>query len=195
MTQLFDVSGLRRVASPRHRKVHRRGDGVEILALVLRLVGVGLLSAAGWIHLHLWQAGYRHIPTIGPLFLAAAVSAFVIGAGLLARPSRLIGLSGIGLVMGVLAGLIVSVNVGLFGFQESLSAPFSVESIILEIAAAATVAAWVAVDFMKEGRQTELTRAAAALSSMPRLAVGLPDPCRGRHAWISRDRRAKPRQV
>jgi hypothetical protein len=107
--------------------------------------------AIGWIHLHVWQTGYRHIPTIGPLFLAAAVSAFVIGAGLLARPSRLIGLSGIGLVMGVLAGLTVSVNVGLFGFKESLSAPFSVVSVVLEIAAAATVAAWMAADFMKEG--------------------------------------------
>jgi hypothetical protein len=156
MTQLVDVSGLRRVAAPRHRKVHLRGDWVEILALMLRLVGVGLLSAVGWIHLHLWQTGYRHIPTIGPLFLAAAVSAFVIGAGLLARPSRLMGLSGIGLVTGVLAGLIVSVNLGLFGFKESLSAPFSVESIVLEIAAAVTVAAWMAVDLMKEESQARL---------------------------------------
>jgi hypothetical protein len=81
VTQLFDVSRLWRVVSPRHRKVHLRSDWVEILALVLRLVGVGLLSAVGWIHLHLWQAGYRHIPTIGPLFLAAGVSAFVVGAG------------------------------------------------------------------------------------------------------------------
>jgi hypothetical protein len=168
VTQLFDVSGLRRVASPRDQKVHLGGDRVEILALVLRLVGVGFLSAVGWIHLHLWQTGYRHIPTIGPLFLVAAVSAFVIGAGLLARPSRLMGLSGIGLATGVLAGLIVSVNAGLFGFKESLSAPFSVESIVLEIAAAVTVAAWMAVDFMKEGRHTEPTQAAPANSSTTR---------------------------
>jgi hypothetical protein len=168
MTRLFDVSGLRRVAAPRHRKAHLRGDWVEILALMLRLVGVGLLSAVGWIHLHLWQSGYRHIPTIGPLFLAAAVSAFVIGAGLLARPSRLMGLSGIGLAAGVLAGLIVSVNLGLFGFKESPSAPFSAESIFLEIAAAVTVAAWMAVDLIKEGRLTELTRAAPAISSTTR---------------------------
>ncbi len=155
MTQVFAVSRLWRVASPRHRKVRWRGDWVEILTLVLRLVAVGLLSAVGWIHLHLWQTGYRHIPAIGPLFLASAVSALIVGAGLLARPSRLIGLSGIGLVMSVLAGLIVSVNVGLFGFKESLSAPFSVESIVLEIAAAVTLAAWVALDFTKEGRQTD----------------------------------------
>ena len=201
MTRLFDVSGLRRVASPRHRKVHLRGDWVEILALVLRLVGVGLLSAVGWIHLHLWQTGYRHIPTIGPLFLAAAVSAFVIGAGLLARPSRLMGLSGIGLVMGVLAGLIVSVNLGLFGFKESLSAPFSVESIVLEIAAAVTVAAWMAVDFMKEGRQTELTQAAPAISSTtphasvdPPARIWGPGGSRRHHGaerWQQRARRAE----
>ena len=168
MAQLFNVSRLWPVASPPHRKVHLRSGWVEILALVLRLVGIGLLSAVGWIHLHLWQGGYRHIPTIGPLFLAAAVSAFVIGAGLLARPSRLIGLSGIGLVMGLLAGLIVSVNRGLFGFKESLSAPFSVESIVLEISAAVTLAAWIAVDFMKDDRQTERTQTASALSSTTR---------------------------
>jgi hypothetical protein len=201
MTRLFDVSGLRRVAAPRHRKAHLRGDWVEILALMLRLVGVGLLSAVGWIHLHLWQSGYRHIPTIGPLFLAAAVSAFVIGAGLLARPSRLMGLSGIGLAAGVLAGLIVSVNLGLFGFKESPSAPFSAESIFLEIAAAVTVAAWMAVDLIKEGRQAELAQAAPAISSTTRPA-SVDRPARssvaggsrrhhGADRWQRRARRAK----
>lgn len=202
MTQLFDVSGLGRLASPRHRKVRLRGDWVEILALVLRVVGVGLLSAVGWIHVHLWQTGYRHVPTIGPLFLAAAVSAFVVGAGLLARPSRLMGLSGIGLVMGVLTGLIVSVNVGLFGFEESLSAPFSAESIVLEIAAAVTLAAWMAVDFMKEGRQTERTGRATSALSLTERHSSVDSPARiwgpggsrrhhGADRWQLRARRAE----
>jgi len=128
---------------------------VEILELSLRLVSVVLLSAVGWVHLHLWQAGYRHIPTIGPLFLAAAVSASAVAAGLLVRPTRLIGVLGFGVVMGILAGLIVSVNVGLFGFNESLSAPFAVESIVLETAAAVTLAAWIAVDLLEESGQAE----------------------------------------
>jgi hypothetical protein len=151
----LNVSGAWRVVSAHHRKAALRGDGVEVVALLLRLAAVGLLSAVAWVHLHVWQEGYRHIPTIGPLFLAAAVSALVFGVGLLGRPSRLIGLLGFGTVIGVLAGLIVSVNVGLFGFTESLTAPFAVESIMLESAAAVTLAAWIAVDVLAESRHRE----------------------------------------
>src|ERR1700722_6919316 len=148
--RLLHVSDAWRAVSPRHRKTDLRGDWVEVLALLVRLIAVGLLSAVGWVHLHLWQEGYRHIPTIGPLFLAAAVSTLVFGVALLGRPSRLIGLFGFGTVIGILAGLIVSVNVGLFGFTESLTAPFAVESIVLEIAAAASLVAWTAVDLLAE---------------------------------------------
>jgi hypothetical protein len=151
----LDVSGAWRAASPRHRRVHLRRDRVEIPLLFLRLVSVGLLSALGWVHLHLWQAGYRHIPTIGPLFLLAALGTVTIAVALLVWPSRFVGLLGFGTVMGILAGLIVSTNVGLFGFTESSSAPFAVESIVLEMAAAITLAGWVAVDLMMESRQTD----------------------------------------
>ena len=162
-----DVSAAWRAVSPRHRRADLRGDRVEVLALLLRLVAVGLLGAVGWVHLHLWQEGYRHIPTIGPLFLAAAVSALVVGVGLLGWPSRLLGLLGFGTVIGILAGLIVSVNVGLFGFTESLTAPFAVESIALETAGAVTLAAWIAVDLLVESRHSERAAPAGARRSRP----------------------------
>jgi hypothetical protein len=150
MMKLLNVSSIKHVASPRHRKVHLHHDPWEVLALSLRLVAVGLLSWDGWAHLHLWQDGYRHIPTIGPLFLAGAVSALAVAAGLLLRPSRLLGLAGAGVEIGILAGLIVSVNFGLFGFKESLSAPFAVESIVVESVAVLTLVGWVMVDLMKD---------------------------------------------
>jgi hypothetical protein len=160
--RLIDVPTAWRVVSPRHRKVHLRGDAVEVVGLLLRLGSIGLLSADAWVHLHLWQDGYRHIPTIGPLFLVGAVSALVVAAGLLGRPSRLIGALGIGVVLGILAGLIVSVNVGLFGFKESLSSPFAGESIVLEMTAALTLVGWIALDLIKETRQSEQTVTTAA---------------------------------
>ncbi len=160
-----------RLVSPRHRKTSSRGDGVEILALFLRLVSIGLLGAVGWVHLHLWQQGYRHIPTIGPLFLAAAVSAAFVGFCLLVRASRLIALAGVGLSLGILAGLIVSVNVGLFGFKESLSAPFAVESILLEVAAGLTLAAWMVVDLVQESRYGRLAAAGVRPGSGSRIAT------------------------
>lgn len=52
--------------------------------------------------------------------------------------------------MGVLAGLIVSVNFGLFGFKEALSAPYAGESIAIEIAAGAALAAWTILDLIRD---------------------------------------------
>jgi len=160
------LSDAARMSSWRHRKVHRYRNLLEMATLMLRLASVGLLGAVGWIHLHLWQEGYRYIPTIGALFLAAAITTFVVAAGLLVRPSRLIGLIGFGTVVGILAGLFLSVNVGLFGFKESLLAPFAVESIALELAVAVILAGWIALDLAAESRQhgrpPEITRSPAA---------------------------------
>ena len=166
----FDVSGAWRAASPLHRRVHFRRDRMEIPLLFLRLACVGLLSALGWVHLHLWQVGYRHIPTIGPLFLLAAVGTVTIAVALLVWPSRLVGLLGFGTVTGILASLIVSINVGLFGFTESSSAPFAAESILLEMAAAVALAGWVAMDLRMESSQTE--RAVGADLRPSALAMG-----------------------
>jgi len=51
-----------------------------------------LLAWIGYIHLHLWLEGYRHIPTNGPLFLLDAVAGFILAAALLASPRPLAGL-------------------------------------------------------------------------------------------------------
>ncbi|HEX4865659.1 MAG TPA: hypothetical protein VFV02_16440 [Acidimicrobiales bacterium] len=144
--------GARSMASPHHRKIQSRRHPMEIFVLVLRLASVGLLTGVGWIHLHLWQIGYRHIPSIGPLFLAAAIGALAIAGALLLRPSRMLGVLGSGLAVGILAGLVVSVNVGLFGFTESLQAPFVVESIALEMAGAVSLATWVGMDLLQQTR-------------------------------------------
>ena len=64
----------------------RRG----LVVLVLRLGSAAILVLIGYIHLHLWQEGYRQIPTDGPMFLADALAAFGLAAVLLARtqPAR-----------------------------------------------------------------------------------------------------------
>jgi hypothetical protein len=41
------------------------------------VAGAALMVTTAAIHLHLWLAGYRHIPRIGPLFIAQAVTGFV----------------------------------------------------------------------------------------------------------------------
>lgn len=134
--------------------------------LTLQIASVGLLTGVGWIHLHLWEIGYKHIPTIGPLFIAAAVSAFAVAVALLLRSSRLLALSALGLSVGIVAGLVVSVNFGLFGFTESLRAPFAIESVVLELASAVCLATWVGLDY---AQQCRYTRRLLELGSAPRL--------------------------
>lgn len=108
-----------------------------------RTVGAGLLVWMGWIHLHLWNEGYKHIHTIGPMFMANFVAAIATAIALLAVPSRRLiavtAAAGAALASGTLGGLALSVNVGLFGFTDSWNAPFAHLSLGVEVAAAAVL--------------------------------------------------------
>ena len=66
---------LRQLASPRKPTAPGSG-GRRVAALLLRLACVALLAWIGYVHLHLWQEGYRQIPVNGPLFLLDAVAGF-----------------------------------------------------------------------------------------------------------------------
>ena len=112
---------------------------------VLHLAGAGLLVWVAAIHVDLWSEGYRHIPTNGPLFLADAIGGFALAAMLLVWPRPLAGLLGTGFMVSTLAALILSINVGLFGFQESIRASFVVESILLESIGAGALLAWTVI--------------------------------------------------
>jgi len=122
---------LRQLASPR-RPPPGPGAVRPAVALLLRLGSVALLAWIGYIHLHLWQEGYRHIPTNGPLFLLDAVAGFVLAAILLTWPRPLAGLLAAGYTASTLGALIISLSAGLFGFRESISASFVTESLTIE---------------------------------------------------------------
>jgi hypothetical protein len=134
----------------------------DVVALALRLAAIALLCTVAWIHLHLWQSGYRHIPTIGPLFLAAVLAAAGVAVLLLARPSRTLAILALAVDAGILAALIGSINTGLFGFTESLDAPFVVESMVIETMAALAVALWITVDRMAQNQHRPIKLPTAA---------------------------------
>jgi hypothetical protein len=107
---------------------------------VLAWIGAVLLVLSAVIHLHLWSQSYQHIPTIGPLFLIQGIVGIVL-AVLVAVFRRLVVLAGAALfAIGTIGGLLLSVYVGLFGFQDSLSAPYATSSLILEAIAFAVLA-------------------------------------------------------
>jgi hypothetical protein len=113
-----------------------------IVALVLRLGSAAILVLIGYIHLHLWQEGYRQIPTDGPMFLVDALAAFALAAVLLAWARPVVGLLAAGFAAGTLGALLISLSVGLFGFRESIQASFVVESIVIEAIVTVALAGW-----------------------------------------------------
>ena len=133
MTQMT-IGLVRQLTADRRLEAASRWRALSVATLVLRITGAGLLVWAAAIHLHLWSEGYRHIPKVGPLFLVDAIAGFTLAAVLLVWPRLLAGLLGVGYMLSTLGGLIISINVGLFGFHESTAASFVVQSMVLEIA-------------------------------------------------------------
>ena len=134
------VSRLRRLASP-HRATAANPGG-RAAALLLRLGCSALLAWIGYIHLHLWLEGYRHIPANGPLFLLDAVAGFVLAAVVLAWPRPLAGLLAAGYTAATLGALLISLAVGLFGFRESISASYVTQSLTIEAITVLALITW-----------------------------------------------------
>jgi predicted lipoprotein with Yx(FWY)xxD motif len=107
--------------------------------LILRVAGAGLLAATGAIHLDLYLTGYRTIPTIGWLFLLQVIAAFALAVAVLLSGRRLAAAAGAGFALATLAGYLLSIWVGLFGFTEVRTTAGIVAGII-EVAAFAVLA-------------------------------------------------------
>jgi hypothetical protein len=134
-----------RTSKPGHRRSLLRllfnrpamisSSSTRIAVTVLILVGAVLTVLSGLIHLKLWggDTGYNTIPTIGPLFLVQAISAVAIGLAMAVSRRLFFVLAGIGLLAGTALGLFITVQYGLFGFQESWGAPYARSSLIEEI--------------------------------------------------------------
>jgi hypothetical protein len=128
---------------PSHRRVVRRalsygrvgpsGSAARRAGITLGLViGSALVAASSAIHLGLWSTGYRTIPTIGPLFLFQALSGVVFAVLLLFLRRLLIVVTAAGFMIATIGGLLLSSHFGLFGFMETLAAPYAGLSLGIE---------------------------------------------------------------
>jgi predicted lipoprotein with Yx(FWY)xxD motif len=131
-----------RRAAPGHAEPPPRGWA----RIVLRVAGAGLLIATAAIHLDLYLTGYRTIPTIGWLFLLQVIAGFALGLAVLAIPGRFVlagrlaAAAGAGFALATLAGYLLSVWIGLFGFTEVRTTAGIVAGVV-EVAAFAVLAA------------------------------------------------------
>ena len=134
----------RRLASPNRPAIPGTG-GRTAVELILRLAGVAALAWIGYLHLHLWLEGYRQIPADGPLFLLDAVAGFGLAAMLAAWPRPLAGLLAAGFTAATLGALVISLSVGLLGFDESMSASFVRPALAVETLTVLVLLSWTAL--------------------------------------------------
>jgi hypothetical protein len=99
------------------------------------VVGGLLIIWSSYIHFHLWQTvGYRHIPTIGPLFILQSIVGLVVGVLVIVVRRAWAGVIGAGFAISTMVGFLISVEHGLFGFKEHWSAPFAGQAFAIEVA-------------------------------------------------------------
>jgi hypothetical protein len=124
------------------------------LVVALRTVTAALAGAVAGIHLDLWSGhGYRFIPTIGNLFLLNGVAGSLLCIACLVLPRRVLPLAAASTALfaaGTITALVLSVNIGLFGFTESTHAPLLDQSVAVE---AAAIAAGVALAALTRPRR------------------------------------------
>ena len=128
-------------------------------ASLLTWVGSLLVAGSGVLHFFLWlNYGYSKIPTIGPLFLMQAVVAVLVAAAAIGTRHWLVVLGEAGFVISTALGLVLSINIGLFGWQETLDGPWVWLALLIEFLAGALLAAsgvllgWPVVAALKRGR-------------------------------------------
>ena len=114
------------------------------VTILARLTGAALLGTMAGIHIHLWNIGYRYIDTIGPLFLLNGVLGGLAAVLVVLVPRRWLGLAAVACAMleaGTLAGLVLSLTVGLFDFVESTQAELVVTTLWVESASVVVLGA------------------------------------------------------
>ena len=130
---------------------------MSTLALVVLSAVMTAVSAI--VHLHLWDEpdGYRAVPTIGPLFLVQGIVGCVLAVLMVAVRRAALSAAAViynGLSIG---GLVISINVGLFGYPETLDAPFVKESLVVEAIGLVAGAAAFALALRLRGRDPRST--------------------------------------
>lgn len=105
----------------------------------------------GVIHLELWSDGYRHVPTIGVLFLASVAGAAVLVVALSVTRRGAVALAAGVYALTSLAALALSRTTGLLGFTERGLDERALATVGAELAAVVAVVLWFAVTEPRPG--------------------------------------------
>jgi hypothetical protein len=117
------------------------GARSSLIANFVLIAAAGTLAVSSAVHLHLWNMGYRQLPTIGPLFLFQALAGFFLSATLILTRRVWAAVLSLGFVAATIGGFLMAVYVGLFGFRDAWSSPFAGMAFSYEIASVVLLAA------------------------------------------------------
>ena len=92
-----------------------------------------LMICSGLIHIHLWDIAYRHVATLGPLFLVQAVAALVLAVVLVVARVVVVALACMVLMVGTVVGFILADSVGIFGFTLQIVTGWAYEALVAEL--------------------------------------------------------------
>ena len=117
----------------------------QLPVLALCIVDAGLLITSGLIHLHFWNIAYRHVPTLGPLFLVQVVATLLIAVALVATRRLIVVAAAFLLMGGTIVGFILVRTVGLFNFKLGFPSGLAATVLVVEAVAMVMTAitAWV----------------------------------------------------
>ena len=104
-----------------------------MIARVTRPVAAVLLLLGGILHYNLWQHGYRHVPKIGPLFLANVVGSIALAGAILASRRVAVVVAAMVFAGGSLLALVLSRTVGVFGFMENIWTSEAINTLASEL--------------------------------------------------------------
>jgi hypothetical protein len=126
------------------------------LVLVLVAAGAATIVASAVVHLYLWGKadGYRAVPTIGPLFLLQGIAGCLLGSVMLVFRRVITDAAGAVYLAMSLGALYLSINGGLFGFDETLNAPWVKFSLVDEIVGLVACVAAAAITVGSGSRRT-----------------------------------------
>jgi hypothetical protein len=120
------------------------GRGGDVVVLGAVVAAATPMVCSGLIHIHLWDIAYRHVATLGPLFLVQAIAALVLAVVLVVTRAVVVAVACILLMVGTLVGFVLADTVGIFGFTLPEVTGWAYEALIAELLSAALLTMLVA---------------------------------------------------
>jgi hypothetical protein len=123
----------------------------RVATYAILLAGAAAVASSALVHLYLWADGYRHVTTIGPLFVVQGIAGLVLAVGLVAYPRVVTaGVSAAYLLASVVA-LMLSTTIGFLGFMDTLDAPWATSALVIESVGVVLLLAGVALALRRHG--------------------------------------------